>query len=306
MKELLSIKDIKQDIALQPRAKMDSVIIAEYAESIKSGDTFPPLTVYNVGGEFYLVDGYHRLMALKSAKITKAEVEVTTGTMREALLFSVGVNAKHGIRRTNDDKNRAVMILLRDPEWKDWSNAAIAKACNVSVDLVAKTRDSILGETDRYRTDTPEPTPEKRKVKRGGKVFTMDTSKIGKKEPPKKLAPEQCFSPQPGSIPVTDAPPQPSLSEQMKEPEACTSPPAPAEPTKPLPGSWINTPPRNLEEIKKAEREQLEETAESLLELLPKSTQLIVTDLLREHPSWKVKDAFYFGIQCLAQKVVRK
>jgi hypothetical protein len=36
----------------------------------------------------------------------------------------------------------------------------------------------------------------------------------------KKQDPDKCFSPQPGSIPVTDAPVQPSLAEQMKEEES--------------------------------------------------------------------------------------
>lgn len=109
--------------------------------------------------------------------------------------------------------------------------------------------------------------------------------------------PPSPYQPAKGSIPVTSDPPQPSLAAQMKEP---------VQPAKPLPGSWISNPPRNLEEVKKAERERLEETAESLLEQMPRSTQLIVTDLLREHPSWKVKDCFYYGIEALAQKVVRR
>lgn len=41
-----------------------------------------------------------------------------------------------------------------------------------------------------------------------------DDTPTGEKEP-QKLPPEKCFSPQPGSVPVTDTPPQPSLKEQM-------------------------------------------------------------------------------------------
>ena len=39
--------------------------------------------------------------------------------------------------------------------------------------------------------------------------------------------------------------------------------------------------------------------AEVLLDLMPKSIQLIVTDVMREHPSYKVKDVFYYGIEAL-------
>lgn len=124
-------------------------------------------------------------------------------------------------------------------------------------------------------------------------VKRSPTVSTGTPTEPEKL-PASPFIPPPKSIPVTDAPPQPSLAEQMRAPP------------KPLPGSWITAPPKNIEEVRKAEREELENRAEALLELMPKSTQLTVTDLLREHPSWKVKDAFYYGIECLGNKVVRK
>jgi hypothetical protein len=229
MSQLLSIKLINQDTALQPRAKMDTAIIDEYKESMKAGDAFPAVTVFKIAEEYILVDGYHRYLAAKGAKKDKILADVHIGTMREATLFSVGVNAIHGVRRTNDDKHRAVMILLRDPEWEKWSDTEIAKACKVGTELVAKTRKSILAESARYRTDTPEPTPEKRKVKRAGKTYEMKTEKIGKKEPvvlhpnikpaegPPDQLPTSPSQPARGSIPVTTDPPQPSLAEQMAD-----------------------------------------------------------------------------------------
>jgi len=61
------------------------------------------------------------------------------------------------------------------------------------------------------------------------------------------------------------------------------------------------------EEPAKVAREELEKTAERLLDLMPKGTQLIVSDQMRDHPSWKVKDVFYYGIEALAnQKAGRK
>jgi hypothetical protein len=57
---------------------------------------------------------------------------VRTGSRRAAMLFSVGANAAHGMRRTNADKRRAVETLLADAEWAAWSDNQIAKACGVS------------------------------------------------------------------------------------------------------------------------------------------------------------------------------
>ncbi|MDD1695123.1 MAG: ParB/RepB/Spo0J family partition protein [Methanoregula sp.] len=174
MSELLSIKLIKQDSALQPRAKMDIKIIDEYTEAMKTGASFPALVVYKVEDSYYLVDGYHRFMAAQGAKLTNILCEIRTGTMRDAILFSAGVNATHGLRRTNEDKRRAVLTLLRDKEWKDWADTKIAAACNVSVDLVANVRKSDLGETDSHRLKNF------RKIERDGKVIKLNTSRIGK------------------------------------------------------------------------------------------------------------------------------
>ena len=238
---LLLLKDIKQDTALQPRAKMDTLIIDEYKESMKSGAKFPPVVVFNIGDEYYLVDGYHRFLAAQGAKIGKIDSDIRPGTMRDAVLHSAGANATHGIRRTNDDKNRAVLILLRDPEWIKWSDNEIAKSCNVSVELVSKARESILPKTDRYTTETPKATPEKRKVKRAGKTYEMKIEKIGKTEP--KQDHSKCYSYQPGQIPKTpEVSSAQTLADKIKEPEACTSPPAP-DPV-PTPEPVVIPPPR--------------------------------------------------------------
>jgi hypothetical protein len=208
LSQLLSIKLIKQDSALQPRAKMDIKIIDEYTEAMKGGASFPALVVYKVDDSYYLVDGYHRFMAAQGAKLANVLCEIRPGTMRDAVLFSAGVNATHGLRRTNEDKRRAVAVLLRDKEWGVWSDTKIATACNVSVDLVATVRKSILGETDRYRRENFQ-------VERGGKVYKMNTTNIGKNHPaaaappvtPKDLARKEKFG---GNDPV-----QPPLSAQM-------------------------------------------------------------------------------------------
>ena len=36
------------------------------------------------------------------------------GGLRDAILFSVGANAAHGLRRTNADKRRTVLLLWED------------------------------------------------------------------------------------------------------------------------------------------------------------------------------------------------
>jgi hypothetical protein len=105
--------------------------------------------------------------------------DVRIGTQRDAILFACGANAKQGLRRSNEDKRKAVGTLLADAEWGQWSDNAISKACCVSNHMVATMR-AHLGEFQ----DSP-PADGKRTVERGGTTYDQDTSKIGKGITPK-------------------------------------------------------------------------------------------------------------------------
>jgi hypothetical protein len=58
----------------------------------------------------------------------------------DAVLFSVGANASHGLRRTNEDKRRAVTVLLTDLEWAKWGDMKVAKHAAVSQPFVSSLR----------------------------------------------------------------------------------------------------------------------------------------------------------------------
>ena len=66
--------------------------------------------------------------------------DIRPGTQRDARLFAVGANQTHGLRRSNEDKRRAVLVLLKDEEWCTWSDREIAKRCGVTHPFVAKLR----------------------------------------------------------------------------------------------------------------------------------------------------------------------
>jgi hypothetical protein len=67
-------------------------------------------------------------------------VKVRNGTQRDAQLYAAGCNDKHGLRRTTEDKERAVEMLLADDEWAKTSDNWIAEKCRVTHDFVAKIR----------------------------------------------------------------------------------------------------------------------------------------------------------------------
>ena len=132
----LSIDEIRANTAAQPRQFMSTDKVEEYADLMKSGADFPAPVVFFDGSVHWLADGFHRVQAARSAGVQSLHCVVEEGGLRDAVLYSCGANAKHGIQRTSADKRRAVLKLLQDTEWTKWSNNAIAKHTMVSRGLV--------------------------------------------------------------------------------------------------------------------------------------------------------------------------
>ena len=85
-----------------------------------------------------ITDNRREKTELTDAEIKEMDCEIKKGTRRDAIIFSVGSNDKHGLRRNNADKENAVLKLLGDPEWSVWSDNMIAQKCKVSNHLVKK------------------------------------------------------------------------------------------------------------------------------------------------------------------------
>lgn len=141
----LLLSKIKRDGGTQPRAGLNADVVTEYQEVLANGGALPAVEVVYDGTEYWLWDGYHRLAAAEQENETEYDCYVTSGTRRDAVLLSVGANAEHGYRRTNEDKRRAVETLLNDAEWSQWSDREIARQCKVSHSLVSSVRDEMTG-----------------------------------------------------------------------------------------------------------------------------------------------------------------
>jgi hypothetical protein len=193
----LKLSTIRINGGTQTRALINENVVAQYTEDLLGNAVFPPVIVFDDGLNKWLVDGFHRFFAHQRAGLTDILVDVRPGTQRDAQLFALGVNDKHGLQRTNADKRKAVQIVLEDIEWQDFSDSKIAKICNVSVAFVAKCRKEFGKEA----------TGDKKYINKHGKVATMDTKNIGKKtevatprekpavEPVTELAPAERYTP---------------------------------------------------------------------------------------------------------------
>jgi hypothetical protein len=146
---VISLNSIRADTQAQPRTSIFADQVSEYVEDMSRGDKFPPLVVFYDGKAYWLADGFHRYHAAVGVlgRSGEFECEVRGGTLRDAVLFSCSANAAHGIRRTNEDKRRAVTTLLKDVEWGKWSNREIARQCLVSHPFVDKLR-ADLGDSE--------------------------------------------------------------------------------------------------------------------------------------------------------------
>ena len=147
--------------------------MTEYGLSLIGGAVFPPVVVFYDGAEYWLADGFHRRAAFERTNQRDILAHVEQGTRRDAMLYAVGANANHGLRRTNADKQRAIDTLLRDEEWRTWSDSEIARRVGVDHKTVGGRRRALESTWEIPRSD-------ERKTADGR---TMDTTNLGPVKP---------------------------------------------------------------------------------------------------------------------------
>lgn len=139
----LNLLAIRIDGGTQARVALNQAVVAEYAEHMKDGDHFPPITVYYDGAEYWLADGFHRYFAVKASGQATIEAEVTPGTQEEAQLFALGANKIRGLSLTFEDKRNIITLMLKHPVWGQWSNSQISKHIGVSKMTVGRVKASL-------------------------------------------------------------------------------------------------------------------------------------------------------------------
>lgn len=164
--ELREEKDIRLKHILvlehtQARAKMDDTIVQEYATDMEAGEKFPMIHLVKIVdspdkemlGKYVVVDGFHRLAAMQLLKKKKCNAYVCDGSMSDAIHMATGANIGHGLRRSNDDKRRAVIMAINlDKAMKRVrTDREIAQHCGVHHDTVNVIRHEIEGTQPKAR-----------------------------------------------------------------------------------------------------------------------------------------------------------
>jgi FtsZ-binding cell division protein ZapB/uncharacterized protein YerC len=177
----LNLEAIRLDGQTQARVALDSAQVAEYAEAIRDGETFPPIVVFHDGSDYWLADGFHRYHATKQVGHVSIEAEVRTGTVEEAQIYAFGANAKRGLSTNNEDNRSIITRMLAHPISKGWTNAEIARHVGVSKMTVGRVKTSLEPEPQRA---------EKTYQRKNGEKVTVDTTKLATNKPRLETAPE--------------------------------------------------------------------------------------------------------------------
>lgn len=121
---LVSLSSIRTDGDTQSRAAISGDTVAEYADAMRDGATFPPITLFHDGSNYWLADGFHRVVASRRFGATEIDADVQIGTREDALWFAIGANKVNGIRPNKGDVKHAVELALRT--WPEKTQQAIA------------------------------------------------------------------------------------------------------------------------------------------------------------------------------------
>ena len=219
----MRIADVRRDGGTQTRVKLDPAKVHDYKELLGEspaldGPVLPDEDVFDDDENVWLADGFHRIEAKEQLCFVETRVTVHKGTRRDAILFGIKANAKHGLPRTNADKRKCVGMLLEDSEWGKWSSTKIAKLAGVSDSFVEKQRRIIEQKDDGEA--------EERMVERKGKTYPMkkrgsarakDASWLDAIHGPKTISnPEPAVS-ETVEEAETEADQRPSIEEQVAE-----------------------------------------------------------------------------------------
>jgi ParB-like chromosome segregation protein Spo0J len=129
------------DAGTQIRAAINEAVVAEYAELMQAGASFPPVILFHDGNAYYMADGFHRAMAGKRIGLTEIPADVTPGTKADALWFALGANKANGQRLTEADKAHACLVAFS--AWPDKSARQVAEQVGCSSTYASRIRDEV-------------------------------------------------------------------------------------------------------------------------------------------------------------------
>lgn len=138
MTKKIKLSEIDTTSGTQTRLSLCEDTLTDYAERMKECVKFPPVIVFHDGKQYYLADGFHRVLAAQRNEAVTIEADIRKGSCSDALKFALGANVTNGLRRTNADKRNCVEIALN--HFGGMVDNEIARLCGVSHTFVSNVR----------------------------------------------------------------------------------------------------------------------------------------------------------------------
>ena len=120
------------------RDSWDESTVDQYAEAMLEGAKFPSIIVYSDGENYYLADGFHRVLAAEKLEWREIDAEVRVGGRQDAIWYALTANKIHGLRMSRADVRQAIKRALQ--EFLDRSNREIARQIGCGDQLVGEVR----------------------------------------------------------------------------------------------------------------------------------------------------------------------
>ena len=170
---------IRLDGGTQPRGGINDDYVAELVEALQAGVTLPPVDIMYDGEIYWLFDGFHRVAAHRKADFYLVPANIHQGTQADAQWRSYAANQTHGLRRSNEDKQRAIKAALRHPNGAQMPDREIARHLGVDHKTVG-------GWREKLQSSGEIPQMTERTVTRDGVQYAQNTANIGANQPPRR------------------------------------------------------------------------------------------------------------------------
>ncbi len=173
---MLRLEQLRTDGGTQMRATLDGDHLERLALALDAAGELEAVDAVHDRTDYWLWNGFHRLMVYSDAGRKKIPARIRPGTQRVAVLLAAGANThRAALARNAEDIRRAVETLLRDPEWARWPDTKICEAVGL------KGGWGRLQVAD-IRRELSCPSGKMRTVERSGVSYPMNTQSIGRGE----------------------------------------------------------------------------------------------------------------------------
>ncbi len=114
-RDVRTVEALFQPRQLEEGAAQSGQHLEELKRALQARGRLDPITVFKIGGEWVCIDGHHRLEAYRQAgrkRLTHIPIKIFTGSLEEALCFSIAANAPDKLNLSRADKYEAAWRLV--------------------------------------------------------------------------------------------------------------------------------------------------------------------------------------------------